>query len=184
VRHCEKVLAPVFLRGATTRPLKPKSRKARRQVALLVSLAEATTSATAASPAAATTSAPTTAATSAPMGGSCLSTREEVLAPVLTAGVRTRPSKNAATAPAAYNVLYRPLVRPPVQEKPWMRWTYARRDHRPCGGRAATPQPNGRRQRRRRCRGHPSRGTGHAAANGTCSRPDPRTRSPPPPQGW
>jgi hypothetical protein len=37
----------------------------------------------AASPAAATTSAPTTAATSAPVGDGCLSTREEVLAPVL-----------------------------------------------------------------------------------------------------
>jgi hypothetical protein len=34
--------------------------------------------------------------------------REEVFAPVLTAGVKTRPSKNAATAPAAYDVLYDP----------------------------------------------------------------------------
>jgi hypothetical protein len=33
---------------------------------------------------------------------------EEVLAPVLTAGVRTRPSKNVAAAPTAYDVLYDP----------------------------------------------------------------------------
>jgi hypothetical protein len=44
----------------------------------------------------------------------------EVLAPILTAGVRTRPSKNAATAPVAYDVLYGPPVRPPAREKPWM----------------------------------------------------------------
>jgi hypothetical protein len=49
-----------------------------------------------------------TAATSAPVGGGCLSTREEVLAPVLTTGVRTRPTKNAAAAPATYDVLYAP----------------------------------------------------------------------------
>jgi hypothetical protein len=46
VRHCEKVLAHVFLRGVTMRPLKPKSQKARWQVALKVSPAKATTSAT------------------------------------------------------------------------------------------------------------------------------------------
>jgi hypothetical protein len=49
---------------------------------------------------------------------------------------------------------------------------------------AATTQPNGRRQRRRRRRDHPSRGTGHAAAGGTCSWPVPHARSSPPPQGW
>jgi hypothetical protein len=42
------------------------------------------------------------------MGGGCPSTREEVLAPVLTAGVRTGPSKNIAAAPAVYDVLYDP----------------------------------------------------------------------------
>jgi hypothetical protein len=44
-RHCKKVLAPILLRGATTRPLKPKSRETQRQVAQMVSPAEATTSA-------------------------------------------------------------------------------------------------------------------------------------------
>jgi hypothetical protein len=45
LRVCKKVLAPVLLRGATTRPLKPKSQETRRQVALMDSPAEATTSA-------------------------------------------------------------------------------------------------------------------------------------------
>jgi hypothetical protein len=57
-------------------------------------------------------------------------------------GVRTRPSKNAASTPAAYSVLYGPLVRPVVREKPWMWRTHARRDRRPCGGRTAMPRPS------------------------------------------
>jgi hypothetical protein len=43
-----------------------------------------------------------------PVNGGRPSTREEVLAAILTVGVRTRPSKNAATAPMAYDVLYDP----------------------------------------------------------------------------
>jgi hypothetical protein len=97
--------------------------------------------------------------------------REEVLAPVLTAEVRTRPSKNAVAAPTVYDVLYDPPVRPAAREKTWMWWTCTRRDRRPCGGRTATPRPNGRRQRRRRRRGHRSRGTGQVVAGGACSRP-------------
>jgi hypothetical protein len=42
------------------------------------------------------------------MGGGCPSTHEEVLAPILTTGVRTRPSKNTTPAPVAYDVLYAP----------------------------------------------------------------------------
>jgi hypothetical protein len=49
-----------------------------------------------------------------PANGGCPSVRKEVLAPVLTAGVRTRPSKNADATSAAYDVLYRPQVRPPA----------------------------------------------------------------------
>jgi hypothetical protein len=101
-----------------------------------------------------------------PANGSRPSTREEVLAPVLTAGVRTRPSKNAAAAPTAYDVLYDPLVRPVTWEKPWVWPTCARHDCRPCGGRTATPRPSGRRQRRRRHQSHPGRGARHAAADG------------------
>jgi hypothetical protein len=76
--------------------------------------------------------------------------RKEVLAPVLTAGVSTRPSKNAAAAPTAYDVLYDPPGRSTTREKPWVWPTYARRDRRPCGGRIATLRPSGRRQRQRR----------------------------------
>jgi hypothetical protein len=75
---------------------------------------------------------------------------KEVFAPILTAGVRTRPSKNAATAPTAYDVLYDLPVRPVAREKPWMWPTRARRGRRPCDGQAATLRPSGKRQRRRR----------------------------------
>jgi hypothetical protein len=100
------------------------------------------------------------------MGGGYPSTHEEVLAPVLTTRVRTRPSKNAVAAPAAYDILYDPLGWPAVWEKPWMWPTRARRNRRPCGGRAATLCPNGKRQRRRRHQSHPGRGARHAVADG------------------
>ena len=48
------------------------------------------------------------------------SAHEEVFASVLTAGARTRPSKNAVAAPVAYDVLYDPLGRPATREKPWV----------------------------------------------------------------
>jgi hypothetical protein len=57
----------------------------------------------------ATTSAPTTAATSAPVGGGCLSTREEVLAPVLLwSGDKTIQERSRRPRGGV-----RPLVRPP-----------------------------------------------------------------------
>jgi hypothetical protein len=68
------------------------------------------------------------------MGGGCPSTRKEVLTPDLTEGVRTRPSKSAATTPTAYDVLYNPPVWPTAREKPWMWPTCARRNRRLCGG--------------------------------------------------
>jgi hypothetical protein len=43
-----------------------------------------------------------------PANGGRPSAREEVLAPVLTVGVRTRPSKNTAATPAAHDALYDP----------------------------------------------------------------------------
>jgi hypothetical protein len=46
------------------------------------------------------------------MGSGSPSTHEEVLAPILTEGVRTRPSKNATAAPTTYDVLYDLPVRP------------------------------------------------------------------------
>jgi hypothetical protein len=124
VRHCEEVLAPVFLRGTTTRPLKPKSgrlggrwrrwSRQRKQPPLQW----------VASPAAATTSAPTIEATSAPV---VVTTS----APVAyrqrqppqrvrrgprscpPTGVRTRPSKNAAATPHGV----RRLVQPPGRRR-------------------------------------------------------------------
>jgi hypothetical protein len=101
-----------------------------------------------------------------PANGGRPSASDEVLAPVLTAGVRTRPSKNAVAAPATYNVLYDPLVRSAAREKPWVWPTRPRHDRRPCGGRTYTPHPSGRRQRRRRHQSHPGRGARHAAADG------------------
>jgi hypothetical protein len=44
----------------------------------------------------------------APANGSRLSAQKEVLTPVLATGVKTGPSRNADTAPAAYDVLYDP----------------------------------------------------------------------------
>jgi hypothetical protein len=68
------------------------------------------------------------------MGSGCTSVHEEVFAPVLTTGVRTRPSKNAASTRTAYDVLYDLPVRLVAREKQWMWPTLARRDRRPCGG--------------------------------------------------
>jgi hypothetical protein len=70
---------------------------------------------------------------------------EEVLALFSRTGVRTRPSKNAVATSTAYDVLYDPLgsigaVWPVTQGTPRMWRTCARRDRRPCGGRAATPR--------------------------------------------
>jgi hypothetical protein len=98
-------------------------------------------------------------------------------------GVRTRPSKNATVTPAAYDVLYDPLVRP------------AGRRSRGCGGpahgatvaRAVDGQPR------------PGQTAGGSIGGGTkaiqpkgpdtlqltaCSKPAPRSRGSPPPQGW
>jgi hypothetical protein len=80
----------------------------------------------------------------APADGGRPSAHKEVLTPVLATGVRTRPSRDADTAPTVYDVLYDPPVRPRAQEGPWTWPTYARRDRRPCGGQTATPRPDSR----------------------------------------
>jgi hypothetical protein len=144
MRHYDEVLALVLLRGATTRPLKPKSGRLggrwcwwshqRRQPPLQ----------RAASPAAATTSAPTTAATSALVAYQRRRPPQRVQEgprPRPPTGVRTRPSKNAAATASAYDPLGDVrAVRPAAQGAPRMRQTCARRDHRPCGGRTAAPR--------------------------------------------
>jgi hypothetical protein len=120
--------------GGHNKAIKAKELEARRQVALMVLPAEATTFAMG----------------SLTSGGGHLSTDDS--GHLCTdgrrlpqharrgprscppAGVRTRPSKNAATTPTAYGVLYDPPVRPAAREKPWMWRTCAWRDRRPCGG--------------------------------------------------
>jgi hypothetical protein len=71
--------------------------------------------------------------------GGRASAHKEVLTPVLAMGVGTGPSKNADTAPMAYDVLYDPPERPAAREGPWAWPTYARCDHRPCDGRTIAP---------------------------------------------
>jgi hypothetical protein len=154
--------------GGRQQAIKAKESEVRRQVALTVSPAEATTSAvgslTSADDHLNTDDNGHLCASTVPASGGRASAHEEVFAPVLTAGVRTRPSKNAAPTRTAYDVLYDLPVRLVSQEKSWMWPTCAWRDRSPCGGRAATLRPSG----RRRCRRHqscPGRGARHAAAN-------------------
>jgi hypothetical protein len=174
--------------GGDNEAIKAKEPEVWRKVALTVSPAEATTSVvgslTSGGDHLSTDDSGHLRTSAVPANGGCPSAREEVLAPVLAAGVRTRPSKNADAAPAAYDVLYDPLMRSAAQEKLWMWPTCAQRDRHPCGGRTATPRPSSRRQRRRRHQSHLGRGARHAVADGACSRPAPRSRSSPPPQGW
>jgi hypothetical protein len=134
--------------GGGNEAIKSKELEARWQVALVVSPAEATTSA----------------AGSLTSGGDHLSTNDSSHLrtgglPATAAasprtkrsslppsyGVRTRPSKNAVATSTAYDVLYDPpdgirTVRPTARETPRMWQTCARRDRRPCGRRTATPR--------------------------------------------
>jgi hypothetical protein len=160
---------PCLPTGGDNEAIKAKEPEVRRQVALTVSPAEATTSAvgslTSSGDHLSTDDSGHLRTSVVPANGGRPSAHEEVLAPVLTARVRTRPSKNVAAAPAAHDVLYDPPVRPAAREKPWVWPTHARRDRRPCGGRTATPSPSSRRQHRRRHQSNPGRGARHAAAD-------------------
>jgi hypothetical protein len=124
--------------GVDNEAIKAKESGARWQVALMVSPAEATTSATG----------------SLTSGGNHLSPDDS--AHLRTSGrrlpqharrgprscppmrVRTRPSKNTAATPAAYGILYDPPVRPADRRSRGC-CGLARRDRRSCGGRTATP---------------------------------------------
>jgi hypothetical protein len=122
--------------GGGNKAIKAKELEARRQGALVVS------------PAAATTSAPTTATTSAPVAYRQRWPPQRARRGPRSrppTGVRTRPSKNATVTSTAYDVLYDPpdgvgTVRPAARETPRMWRTYARRNRCPCGGWTATPQ--------------------------------------------
>jgi hypothetical protein len=80
----------------------------------------------------------------APANSGRPSAHKEALAPVFATGVRTRPSRNVDTAPAAYDVLYDPPVWPATRDGPWTWPTCARHDCCPCGGRTAAPRPGSR----------------------------------------
>jgi hypothetical protein len=92
--------------GGDNEAIKAKEPEVRQQVTLTVSPAEATTSAVGSLTSVDDSGHLRTSAV--PANGGRPSAREEVFAPVLTAGVRTRPSKNADAAPAAYDILYDP----------------------------------------------------------------------------
>jgi hypothetical protein len=134
--------------GGREQAIKAKEPEVRPQVALTVSSAEATTSAvgslTYGGHHISTDDSGHLCTNAAPANGGRPSVHKEVLTPVLATGVRTRPSRNADTAPVVYDVLYDPPVRPAAQEGSWTWPTYARRDHRSCGGRTATPRPGSR----------------------------------------
>jgi hypothetical protein len=155
--------------GGRQQAIKAKEPEVRQQVALTVSPVEATTSAvgslTSGDDHLNTDDSGHLRTSTIPANGGRASSHEEVFAPVLTTGVRTRPSKNAAPTRTVYDVLYDLPVRLVPQEKPWMWPTRARCDRRPCGGWAATLRPSGRRRRRRRHQSYPGRGARHAAAD-------------------
>jgi hypothetical protein len=83
-------------------------------------------------------------ADAAPANGGRPSAHKEVLTPVLTTeggqdhpGTQTLPLRRTTCCAT-------PPVRPVAREGPWTWPTYARRDHRSCSGRTATPRPGSR----------------------------------------
>jgi hypothetical protein len=100
--------------GGDNEAIKAKELEARRQVALMVSPAEATPLQLVASPAAATTSAPTTVATSAPVAYRQRRPPQHARRGPRSrppTRVRTRPSKNATATPHGVRRLVQPLGR-------------------------------------------------------------------------
>jgi hypothetical protein len=136
--------SPVSPHGGRGQAIKAKEPEVRPQVALTVSSAEATTSAvgslTYGGHHLSTDDSGHLCTNTAPANGGRPSAHKEVLAPVLAMGVRTGPSRNVDNAPATSDVLYDPSVWPAARDEPWTWLTYAWRDRRPCGGRAATPR--------------------------------------------
>jgi hypothetical protein len=88
----------------------------------------------------------------------------QVLTPVLATGARTRRSQNTNTALAAYDVLCDPPGAAGGAGRTWTWPARARRDRRPCGRRAATLHPGGRRRHRKQRQSRSGRGARHAAA--------------------
>jgi hypothetical protein len=94
-----------------------------------------------------------------PANGSRPNAHRQVLTPVLATGARTRLSSNTNTTLAAYDVLC---------------------DRHPCGGRAATLRPDGRRRHWKQRQSRPGQGTRHATAD---SATDDERPSPPNTEG-
>jgi hypothetical protein len=97
--------------GGDNEAIKAKGSKVRRQVALTVSPAEATTSAVGSLTSGGNHISPAGGSNHLCTDGQRLHQHaRRGLRSRLTAGVGTRPSKNAAATPAAYDVLYDPPV--------------------------------------------------------------------------
>jgi hypothetical protein len=134
--------SPLSPHGGREQAIKAKELEVRPFVALTVSSAEATTSTvgslTYGGHHLSTDDSGHLCTNAAPANGGRPSVHKEALAPVLATGVRTRPSRNADTALAAYDVLNDPPVWPAAWDGPWTWPTCARRDRR----RAVDGQPH------------------------------------------
>jgi hypothetical protein len=108
-RRCERS-SPSSSYGRRQQAIKAKEPEVRQQVALTVSPAKATTSVvgslTSGDNHLKTDDSGHLRTSTVPTNGSLARAHEEVFAPVLTTGVRTRPSKNAAPTRTACDVLY------------------------------------------------------------------------------
>jgi hypothetical protein len=116
--------SPASPHGGREQAIKAKEPEVRPQVALTVSSAEATTSAVGSLTYGghhhlSTDDSGHLRSNAAPANGGRPSAHKEVLAPVVATGVRTGPSRNADTAPAAYDVLYDPPVWLAARDEPW-----------------------------------------------------------------
>jgi hypothetical protein len=160
-------------------PLKPKSRRSGAQVALTVSSAEATASARG----------------SLTYGYHHLSTDDSGHLPTNTAPANVgRPNAHRlvltpALAEAVPEHEYRPrgvrrVVRPSGAadgaERTWTWTARARRDRHPCGGRAATLCPSGRRRHRKQHRKQHQSRSGRGARHTTTDSATDGERPPPP----
>jgi hypothetical protein len=155
-------------------PLKPKSRRSGAQVALTVSSAEATASArgslTYGDHPISTDDSGHLPTNTAPTNGGRPNAHRQVLTPVLAEAVPEHEYRPRGV---------RHVVRPPGAADGARRtWTWlarARRDRHPCGGRAATLRPSGRRWHRKQRQSRLGRGASHAAAasatDGECPSP-------------
>jgi hypothetical protein len=114
-------------------------------------------------------------ANATPANGSRPSAHRQVLTPVLATGARTRLSQNTNTALGGVRRVLRPPGAAGGAGRTWTWPARARRDRHPCGGRAATLRPSGRRWHRKQPQSRSDQGARHAAADsatdGECPSP-------------